>query len=728
MKAMLNRLLVGQRLALLGFLGLVLTAIPLSLYLQAEWNDIQFARKEQQGIPPARAALKAVYEMQLHRGLSALELSGREDARAQREAKARDVEKALADLDKARESLPSPNLDAAVLVANELWKKLSGSVATKSIGVSAAVAGHTGLIEEMFYVLEVVRDVSGLSLDPEADGYFLHVAALITLPELTEALGQLRARGVALLGARQASEADRVAMAALIQKARELQESASSTLSKVVEHNPGLRSLMSQPLHETIAAIDRAIALTDEQIVRRNALTFSPSDYLAQYTASIDTTFAFSGKAGNWLGEALSNRVNALVKRTTIVGTLVVLLIALASGLGYYIVRSIADSVNRLSDTVQKFAAGDNDARSGLESKDELGQLSQAFDKMMDERVSVQAKIQTENEQLNNSVLSLLQAVAQLSRKDLTTRVPVAEDVTGPVGDALNLLSSETAKVLQQVTDISADVTAASLKVKEQSDTVVTVAEVERDQVEKTAADLDVAAQAMGRIATLAQACNVAADNAIKTTQGALSTVSATVGGINGIRETIRETEKRIKRLGERSQEISGVVNLINTIAERTHILALNASMHAASAGEAGRGFAVVADEVQRLAENARQATAQIATLVNNIQVETADTVTTMNNTISQVVEGSKLAEQAGEQMKRTQETTAELVASVQQIAETSTEQARMSSELLNRAGEIRKSTQITSEQLKQQTAQTENLVEYAKSLLGAVRVFKLPG
>jgi methyl-accepting chemotaxis protein len=211
------------------------------------------------------------------------------------------------------------------------------------------------------------------------------------------------------------------------------------------------------------------------------------------------------------------------------------------------------------------------------------------------------------------------------------------------------------------------------------------------------------------------------------TTQTALETVTNTVSGINNTRDTIRETEKRIKRLGERSQEISAVVNIINTIAERTHILALNASMHAASAGEAGRGFAVVADEVQRLAENSREATAQIATLVSNIQTETADTVNAMNAAISQVVDGSRLAEQAGEQMKRTQQSTSELVAAVQQIAANSHEQAQVSNALLKRAQQIQDSTRQTSQRLQEQTEQTDNLVEYARGLLSSVHVFKLP-
>ncbi len=406
---------------------------------------------------------------------------------------------------------------------------------------------------------------------------------------------------------------------------------------------------------------------------------------------------------------------------------LVIALAALTGLLAWTIIRTISSSLNTLRGTISKIATGDANARANLKTKDELGLLANQFDKMMDEREAVQAAIKKENDELNTSVLSLLQAVAQLAKKDLTVRVPVNENVTGAIADALNLLTNETAKVMADVNNISADVTKASMTVQAKAETLLAGAEKDRDEADRTAVSLEAAAQSMHDIANLAQACNAVADHAIKSTQLALNTVNSTVSGINSTRDVIRETEKRIKRLGERSQEISGVVNLINVIAERTHILALNASMHAASAGEAGRGFAVVADEVQRLAENARQATQQISALVSNIQLETADTASTMNNAISQIVEGSRLAEQAGQQMQITQQNTAELVDSVRQIATTSEIQAKAGQALRDSAVQIKKSSQQATDQLHEQAAQTSNLLDYAKLLLGAVRVFKLP-
>jgi methyl-accepting chemotaxis protein len=202
--------------------------------------------------------------------------------------------------------------------------------------------------------------------------------------------------------------------------------------------------------------------------------------------------------------------------------------------------------------------------------------------------------------------------------------------------------------------------------------------------------------------------------------------VNGTVQGMESIRETISETEKRIKRLGERSQEITGIVNLINTISERTHVLALNASMQAAVAGEAGRGFAVVAEEVQRLAESSRNATQQIGTLVGNIQLETNETIATVNKTIGQVVSGSEQAQKAGEQMRVTQQITGELVAQVQRIASASVTQKAAAEGLLKSVESIGHSTEKTAQQIQTQNQETETLLESARRLVESVNVFKL--
>jgi twitching motility protein PilJ len=405
----------------------------------------------------------------------------------------------------------------------------------------------------------------------------------------------------------------------------------------------------------------------------------------------------------------------------------VVVGLLLAVTLGPFIYLSITKPIKSISRVVQRVSEGDLEARTSLTTKDEIGELGNAFDSMLNERVSTMASAEHENEKLNNSIIELLEAVSDLSDRDLTVRVPVAEDVTGPVADAMNLMATETAQVLNQIRLISSQVADAALKVESQGHKINQLADDERVIVEASMTQLEEASKTMNQIARQAKSSNDIAERAATSTREALDTVSRTANGMSEIRETISETEKRIKRLGERSQEITGVVEIINNIAERTHILALNASMQAAAAGDAGRGFAVVADEVQRLAESSRQSTSEIAGLVSNIQTETAETMATMNKAIEQVVEGSELAQASGVQMQATQETTAELASAVAMIAKHSLVQAHVSNNLREQTEKVQQSTRETNAELKQQAAQTGSLVQFSKQLLESVNVFKLP-
>lgn len=405
-----------------------------------------------------------------------------------------------------------------------------------------------------------------------------------------------------------------------------------------------------------------------------------------------------------------------------------VLLAALGIGIALYVYRGISRPLKELQDTVERVRAGEElKEAEGVKSQDEIGGIWRTVHGLLTERREAQLKAEAENERLNQSVISILQSVHQLSQRDLTVKAPVTQDVIGTVSDSINSLTAETSKVLHGVSQIAGHVAQASDKVRSQAELVSKTAADERLSVNQMIDSLTQATQTMNQVAALADQSNTSATKATEVTDTALETVTGTVKGMESIRETIAETEKRIKRLGERSQEISGIVNLINTIAERTHVLALNASMQAAVAGEAGRGFAVVAEEVQRLAESSRNATQQISTLVNNIQLETNETISTVNRTIGQVVQGSEQAQKAGEQMRMTQQITNELVSQVKRIAEVSEQQREMSADLLTSVQRIGQSTERTADQITAQNRETETLLQSARRLVESVNVFKLP-
>ena len=411
------------------------------------------------------------------------------------------------------------------------------------------------------------------------------------------------------------------------------------------------------------------------------------------------------------------------------------LLRALLIGLGVIVLAGVAVSIflrrflrpiQTLSDTVQKVAGGESTARTQLTEQDEIGQLGRAFDGLLDDRIGALEKAAKENETLNNSVIDLLQAVFQLSNRDLTARAPVTEDIIGTVASSINQFSDETGRTLIDVQKIAEQVALNSEIVRVQSVMVEETARAERDALDVMSSNLTQATDQLAQVSALSEQSNKAAGMAADATQSALVAVQGTVQGMDQLRESISDMEKRFKRLGERSQEISTAVQLINAISERTHVLALNASMQAATAGEAGRGFAVVAEEVQRLSDSSRQATSTISQLVGNIQAETNETLFTVNRLIGDVVRQSELAQRAGVQMNQTQETTQQLVGLVRQIAQFSEQQARLATSLQQSVLDINAGTEQTSSAIAEQSASTQSLAESSRQLTAAVGQFKL--
>ncbi len=407
---------------------------------------------------------------------------------------------------------------------------------------------------------------------------------------------------------------------------------------------------------------------------------------------------------------------------------LTALAVLAVAGLAIFLfMRAFMRPINQLQGTVQAIAGGDLAARSKLATGDEIQDLGDAMDKLLDDRLDALAKAEAENEKLNNSVITLLGTMNDLSQRDLTVRAPVSDDVIGTVADSVNYLTESTSSALQEVSNVAGQVQTVSDNVRAQSQAVsgaVTDAQAELGSMTQI---LQRAAETLRGVAQLAEVSNKAAGQTSNASRAAQVAVNDTVQGMQAIREQIGEMEKRIKRLGERSQEISQVVGLINTISERTHVLALNASMQAAQAGEAGRGFAAVAEEVQRLADSVRQSTQQIASLVQNIQLETNDTVTTVNRVIDQVVKGSEAAQRSNVQMEITERSTSQLVQAVQRIATASQAQVKIAEALQVSVGDITRTTERTAEQVRAQNHSTSLLTEAAAKLVATVGEFRLP-
>jgi methyl-accepting chemotaxis protein len=735
----LLRMKLWQKFLLLGVVATVAVTLPTVSFYQTAQEKIEFTRTELSGIEPMQLTTKFLQLTQHHRGLSALVLSGNEASAQALTAKQAEIAQTVAALDKVVGRTDNAPLIQEWAKIKQAWGQIATEVNTRSVDARKNFDNHTALCATLLGLLESLGDYTKLTLDPYDHTYFLIQASLIHMPALTEELGQMRAFGAGRLatmarlrGAGDTSgsamtSADRVRMESFIANASRISASANRFVEKAYASKPSLKPLLESELNATRAIVQQLIKLANKEVVESGALAFDGPTYVKLFTEGIDAQFKFTST----LTQATQYELTAqtvIDRNSQIVNMLIILAFAtLAIAVAIFTVRNIMGTISSLQDSVEKVRHGDFTALQTIESGDEVGDLGRTVNDLLQERIEALRKAEAESESLNKSVISILQAVNQLSQKDLTARAPVTQDIIGTVSDSINLLTDETSKVMHGVTQIAGLVALGSGKVKSQADLVSKTSEDDRKSVGQMIEALTDATKATKQVAALAEQSNRNAEAATVATASALDAVNGTMKGMESIRETIAESEKRIKRLGERSQEITGIVNLINTISERTHVLALNASMQAAVAGEAGRGFAVVAEEVQRLAESSRNATQQIGTLVNNIQLETNETIATVNRTIGQVVQGSEQAQKAADQMRQTQEITAQLVAQVRRIAEGSEQQKEMSAHLLESVQNIGQSAERTAQQIDAQNVETESLLQSARRLVESVGVFTLP-
>jgi len=733
---LLDRMRLWQKFVLLGAFAVTAVLFPFYQYVAGAEADVAFARDEQAGIAPTAALIRLIQLTQQHRALAVSFLSGSGTAEALR-AKQSEISSALGEVDRFVALETFSRMKEEWTDTRRDWTQITAGLTDKGTDARATVDAHNALVAHLLLALEHVADYSKLSLDPNAHTYYLIQVLTVYLPRVTEDLGQTRALGLARLaefakqraagGDTRISDADRARMNGVLQSLSGHVDDTYRFLDKTMREEPRLKPVLEPQLSAPREASRQLGLLARKQVLDQPAPDMDPAAFYQAFTAGIDTQFKLLTDLSQILDSELNVTVTDKRRAEAKISAEIVVALLVAGLVGTLTVLNIRSTVRELQDSVEKIRGGDDAALQQIHARDEVGDLGRTLNDLLAERREAQRKAESENQQLNTSVISILQAVHKLSQRDLTSRAPVTADVIGTVSDSINSLAEETAKVLQGVTEIAGQVAHASGNVKSQADLVSRTAHDERTNVERMVNTLSDATVVMNDVFSLASQSNQSAAQATQATESALATVNGTVKGMESIRETIAETEKRIKRLGERSQEISGIVNLINTISERTHVLALNASMQAAVAGEAGRGFAVVAEEVQRLAESSRNATQQISTLVSNIQLETNETIATVNRTIGQVVEGSELAQKAGEQMRRTQEITGGLVALVKRIGEASEEQRASSAKLLAAAQQIGESTELTGRQIDTQNRETETLLQSARRLLDSVNVFKLP-
>ncbi|MFO1219043.1 MAG: methyl-accepting chemotaxis protein [Burkholderiaceae bacterium] len=354
------------------------------------------------------------------------------------------------------------------------------------------------------------------------------------------------------------------------------------------------------------------------------------------------------------------------------------------------------------------------------------GQRAQMAEAQRQEAERQEQEAKRVNDANQAAILRLMNELQTVAEGDLTQQATVTEDITGAIADSVNYTVEELRTLVSQVQGTAARVTETTQQVEATSTELLAASTEQLREIRDTGESVLQMANRINQVSSQAQETAAVARRSLQAAESGLTAVQNTIGGMNSIRDQIQETSKRIKRLGESSQEIGEITELISDITEQTNVLALNAAIQAASAGDAGRGFSVVAEEVQRLAERSADATRQIAALVRTIQTDTQDAVAAMERSTQGVVDGTRLSDAAGNALADIDRVTRQLSALIENISSQASSEAQSANVVAANIQHIFAVTEQTGEGTRSTAQMVRELSRSAEELKQSVARFKV--
>ena len=661
---LMNQLRYTTKFALLGVVALVaIVSLQFTVFVQLS-QVIEPSRQELLGIEVVKPMNALISAMQQHRGMSSGVLNGNEALKEKRAAKEKDVVAALTTVE--------AKLPAAISNSAQ-WKKLRddwAAIQKDGLGWTApeSFARHTRMIDEALSVMTQVADHFALTLDPDIDSYYLMDTIVVKMPAVLERIGQMRARGTGILTKKTVSEQQKIEMGALLGELQGTQRLQKLNLDKVMAYAPPTRGALEASTKEFDSAVGNALALVKADILG-GVFDTNPQAYFGLTTKVIDSGYAtMSDILIPALEKAIKMRIADAQRKLYLTFGISVIVVSVFAYLAIATYLSMIAGVRTLGQGAQALASGNLTQRVELASRDELAEVAGHFNKMAE------------------SMQGLLGVVMGTAKR---------------LGAAATEVASSASRVSESSTKQSDDASGMAAAVEQMTAGI--------DQISDHA--------------------NSARD--ISTESGVLSDeggriIDGTMAEMQKIADTVNESAQIIEELGRHSESISAIVNVIKEIADQTNLLALNAAIEAARAGEQGRGFAVVADEVRKLAERTTSSTQEISGMIGAIQSGTAGAVASMQAGVERVAEGVNLSRRASESIARIKDGANRVRVGVTDISEALREQSAASNKIAQNIESIaelseRNTLAVTN------TAQTANELErLARELQSEVERFRV--
>ncbi len=667
----------------------LLFAVPivlLSFFLLRQQNQgVELAEREQRGKAYANAVYRLVTAVPLHRDLTTRLLAGDASVQAALGRAAAEVRVGMKEVD----GLTA--LYGRELELTSLWTQLRAQWTLleseyNTLSTVQNYEAHTRLMAGVNNLLGLVAERSGLLLDPQKQTYFLIVPDTLALPAAISHISGLRLQAYSF--GRDTGQVEREMVIRTVADARNALEQVAVNLDAAIAADADNRELLEEKAGQVLSDAQRLLDRADSAFLIGRATAVEPDAWFQATTQVIERLDGLQGTISRRADALLGERVESLTRaRTASQGISAVF--ALLAMLGMLVL-------------------GRNLLRRIKERQHEAELLAQ------------------HNQRNEDAILRLMDEMALIADGDLTAQARVTEDITGSIADSVNVTVGELRKVVESINEASEQVTSATDEAQKIAARLLAAAQRQAQDIGEADGSVEQMTRSITEVSETAAESAEFARSSIATTERGTQAVQESISGMNEIRVQIQDTAKRIKRLGESTQEIGEIVDLISDITEQTNVLALNAAIQAASAGEAGRGFTVVAEEVQRLAERSGEATKQIAALVKTIQADTQEAVAAMERSTHGVVEGARLTDAAGQSLQEIEEITRNLAELMQSIASSTHDQVAVAEQVRSIMREVLGLTSETTDGTQRTASSVGQLASLAQELKGSVTRFKV--
>ncbi len=462
MNTLLNRLLLWHKFALLGLLGAISVAVPLTLFILESNKAVHSAQEQARAIVPIQSLFKVVQMIQQHRGLSAMVLNGNEDAKALRSKKQSDVNAAMTGMETTLQALGEKDLNDRVAALKNEWAALSDKLDHLTITGKESFTEHTTLVMHFLKLSDVLIDRYGLSVNSDFDTRNLIESTLIQSPVLTEELGRLRAKGSGLLAAKTASADDRLDLRGRIDKINALYAKTSESLTKALDVNADLKGALSDLARGSFETGEQTLQMAQKNIVKPEELTLASATFFDQVTQAINVQLKLNDQSLSRLDAALNNRVAVL--KTTLYELIVALvtLLCVIAWFGYRITVSVTAPLHQAVYFAEKIAQGDLTGRIVSSSQNETGQLLQALGMMNDGLVKIVSKVRN----VTDSIASASSQIAA-GNLDLSSRTEEEASALEETAATMEQLTATVKNNLSEVgtaTQLAASASAVAVK------------------------------------------------------------------------------------------------------------------------------------------------------------------------------------------------------------------------------------------------------------------------